>query len=242
MSDPPNWANNDTQRVIPASIPELYAHSNSFQRNTNITSLNFFQQTYTDKSDANRQFLDVGSGTGDFTRQELLPRCTPCRRIVATEVVHETVEYARRNFAHPQIVYEEHDIRGDVSGLEAKYGKFDRVYSLFALHWVQDQAAALRNIASLMKDDGDCVLLIAARTTVYKIWKRIVQLDRWNQYDELSKRFIAKTQSMEDRTALMSYIHDTLKSANLKPHTCELVSAVQGAEDLDRLIGKQAVR
>lgn len=183
MSDPSNGPPIET--LIPSSIPELYARSNAFQRNTNITCLDFLQQTFSPTSDVNQQFLDVGCGTGDFTRQELLPRCQPCRRIVATEVVHETAEYAKKHSAHPQIVYEEHDIRGDVSGLEAKYGKFDRVYSLFALHWVEDQAATLRNIVSLMKDDGDCVLVFAARTTLCKIWKRIVQLDRWRAYDEV---------------------------------------------------------
>ncbi|CAN8026655.1 unnamed protein product [Ixodes persulcatus] len=235
MSDPTNGP--PIEKLIPSSIPELYARSNAFQRNTNITCLDFLQQTFSPTSDVNQQFLDVGCGTGDFTRQELLPRCQPCRRIVATEVVHETAEYAKKHSAHPQIVYEEHDIRGDVSELEAKYGKFDRVYSLFALHWVEDQAATLRNIVSLMKDDGDCVLVFAARTTLCKIWKRIVQLDRWTAYDELSKRFIAKSQNMEDRSTLVSYMLDTLKSANLKPLTCEVITAVQSVEDSDLVMG-----
>lgn len=151
----------------------------------NITALEFFHPTLAHRPNLNQQFLDVGCGTGDFTKTELLPRCQPCQRIVATDTVLKMIEYAKEHFAHPQITYEEHDIRGDVSGLIAKYGQFDRVYSFYALNWVQDQTTALRNIGNLMKDDGDCVLVFAARTAVRKIWKRLVEMDRWKQYDQV---------------------------------------------------------
>ncbi|KAM7293039.1 juvenile hormone acid O-methyltransferase-like [Ixodes scapularis] len=160
MADSSNAAPNDSQRLIPASMPDSYAQRNTFQRKMNITALEFFQPTLAHRPNLNQQFLDVGCGTGDFTKTELLPRCQPCQRIVATDTILKMIEYARKNFAHPQIAYEEHDIRGDVSGLIAKYGQFDRVYSFYALNWVQDQTTALRNIGNLMKDDGDCFLCL----------------------------------------------------------------------------------
>ncbi|KAG0417780.1 hypothetical protein HPB47_005359 [Ixodes persulcatus] len=203
----------------------------------NITALEFFQPTLAHRRNLNLQFLDVGCGTGDFTRTELLSRCQPCQRIVATDTILKMIEYAQKHFAHPQIAYEEHDIRGDVSGLIAKYGQFDRVYSFYTLNWVQDQTTALRNIRNLMKDDGDCVLVFAARTAVRKIWKRLVEMDRWKQYDQPSKRFIAKTQDLEDREALMSYMYETLKNANLNPLSCEVLTSVHSAEVSDRTIG-----
>lgn len=58
---------------------------------------------------------------------------------------------------------------------------------------------------------------------------------------QLSKRFIAKSQSMEDRSTLVSYMLDTLKSANLKPLTCEVMTAVQSVEDSDLVMGESAM-
>lgn len=237
MADPSKTAPIKVSIPVPSSTPDLYMRSNTFQRNMNIKCLDFLQMTFDYKPSETQQFLDVGCGTGDFTREELLPRCQPCHRIVATEMIHEMIEYAKKKFPHPQIEYEEHDIRSDVSGLLSKYGEFDRVYSLFALHWVQDLADVLKSIASLMKDDGDCVFVFPARTVVSKIWRRFVQLDRWKKYDEPSRRFIAKTQYMEDSAALMSYMLDTLKSVNLRPLTCEVLTTVQSEEGSDRTIG-----
>ncbi|CAN8026653.1 unnamed protein product [Ixodes persulcatus] len=237
MADSSNASANDLQRLIPASMPDFYAQRNTFQRKMNITALDFFQPTLAHRPNLNQQFLDVGCGTGDFTRTELLPRSQPCQRIVATDTILKMIEYAQKHFAHPQIAYEEHDIRGDMSGLIAKYGQFDRVYSFYTLNWVQDQTTTLRNIGNLMKDDGDCVLVFAARTAVRKIWKRLVEMDRWKQYDQPSKSFIAKTQDLEDREALMSYMYETLKNANLNPLSCEVLTSVHSAEVSDRTIG-----
>ncbi|CAN7947991.1 unnamed protein product, partial [Ixodes pacificus] len=133
-----------------------------------------------------QQFIDLGCGTGDFTRQELLPRCQPCRRMVATDVSPRMVKYAQKNFAHPQIAYEVHDIESDVSGLVKKYGKFERVYSFFVLNWAEDLGAALRNVAALMTDEGECLLVFAARLSFFVVWRKIVELDRWKPYKGVS--------------------------------------------------------
>ncbi|KAG0423685.1 hypothetical protein HPB47_000548 [Ixodes persulcatus] len=135
----------EKQPLEPTIAPQLYIKANNYQRSTNIKVLDSPQMSFATKPNPNQQFIDLGCGTGDFTLQELLPRCQPCRRIVATDVSREMVEYAKENFAHAQIAYEVHDVESDISGLVEKYGKFDRVYSFYVLHWVQDLTAALRN-------------------------------------------------------------------------------------------------
>ncbi|CAN8005796.1 unnamed protein product, partial [Ixodes pacificus] len=164
----------------------LYANSHNFTQIVNIKVLDLFQMSFGRRPTASQQFIDLGCGPGDITREELLPRCQPCRRIVATDVSREMIEYAEKHFAHPQITYEVHDVASDISGLVQKYGKFERVYSFFALHWARDLTAAFRNVAGLMTDDGECLLVVSARAILFRVWRRIVELDRWKKYKEVS--------------------------------------------------------
>ncbi|XP_029843575.2 juvenile hormone acid O-methyltransferase-like isoform X1 [Ixodes scapularis] len=217
-------------------VPEIYIKSNQSQRAMGIQTLNALHESFGIKPNASQQFLDVGCGTGDFTRQELLPRCQPCRRIVATDISRAMVEYAEENFAHPQIAYEVHDIEGDISGLVRKYGKFDRVYSFFVLHWAEDLTAALRNVAALMTAQGECMLVFAAQLAMYRVWKRIVEMDRWKPYKGVIERFIPPSQDIEGRSGLYSYMLAVLQKANLKPRTFQLLTRDESGMDVDKFI------
>ncbi|CAN8005878.1 unnamed protein product [Ixodes pacificus] len=176
----------EKQSLEPTIAPQLYIKANNYQRSTNIKVLDSLQISFATKPNPSQQFIDLGCGTGDFTLQELLPRCQPCRRIVATDVSRDMVEYAKENFAHAQIAYEVHEVGSDISGLVEKYGKFDRVYSFYVLHWVQDLTAALRNVADLMTDEGECLLVFPARLGLYRIWRKLVEMDRWKPYKGVS--------------------------------------------------------
>ncbi|KAM7315832.1 putative acid methyltransferase [Ixodes scapularis] len=169
-------------------VPELYLNVNTIQRTPNLLALELAQGSFRKSPTPDQQFVDLGCGTGDFTRQELLPRCQPCRRIVATDVSQEMVRFAERSFSHPQIEYDVYDFRDDASKIVGKYGRFDRAYSFFALHYAEDLVSALRNVADLMTDDGECLLVFAARIPGYAVWRKVVQMDRWKSYAEPAPR------------------------------------------------------
>ncbi|CAN8012253.1 unnamed protein product, partial [Ixodes pacificus] len=63
--------------------PELYVASNRWQWRQNLLALERFQKSFKRDAQGEEQYLDLGCGTGDFTRECLLPCCLPCRRIVA---------------------------------------------------------------------------------------------------------------------------------------------------------------
>ncbi|KAL1481132.1 hypothetical protein MTO96_050433 [Rhipicephalus appendiculatus] len=86
---------------------KLYADNDDIQRNLNLQALDLFHLAFAPAYNTkNQQFLDIGCGTGDFTRDWLLPRCPPCRRLVAVDASEEMLSYARVNSAHPDIEYE----------------------------------------------------------------------------------------------------------------------------------------
>ncbi|KAG0419712.1 hypothetical protein HPB47_003922 [Ixodes persulcatus] len=239
MSNPSSDANiADKHPNKPSIAPQIYVSANKLQRAINIETLDLLHESFGSRPNCSQQFIDVGCGTGDFTRQDLLPRCQPCRRIVATDLSREMVEYAKENFAHPQIAYEVHDIESDVSGLVERYGKFDRVYSFFALQWAGDLTTALRNVADLMTDEGECLLLFGARLTLHKVWRRIMEVDRWRPYKEVLERFIPPSHDIEDVSGLNSYMLRVLEVANLKLRTCQVLSQDRNGSDPNEFISR----
>ncbi|CAN7996017.1 unnamed protein product, partial [Ixodes pacificus] len=140
--------------------PDEYVVNNEMQREKSIHALELLEGSFGSVDTSDYQFLDVGCGPGDFTRDCLLPRCPPCRRIMAVDASEDMVQNAQEHFAHPKICYDVLDIGSkDVFDFVERHGEFDRVYSFFCLHWMTDQETVLKNVAKLMKPGGGCLLL-----------------------------------------------------------------------------------
>ncbi|XP_075529900.1 juvenile hormone acid O-methyltransferase-like [Dermacentor variabilis] len=165
--------------------PAEYAKHNKVQRKFGEFVLDFCELAFGAELDSSQQFLDVGCATGDFTREVLLPRCLPCRMIVGVDCSREMVEYARINSAHEKLDFRVLDIAGDVSGFLEEFGHFDRIYSFLCLHWVDDIAAAFKNISQLMSPTGECLLAFCAVQELADVWKALAVMDRWAKYSEV---------------------------------------------------------
>ncbi|KAG0431755.1 hypothetical protein HPB47_021496 [Ixodes persulcatus] len=88
------------------------------------------------------------------------------------------LNYAKRNYGHPDICYDVLDAASsDVSAFLNKYGKFDRIYSFYCLHWIRDQKAVFRNIGTLLKDDGECLLVFCAQFVLYEVWLEMTKAE-----------------------------------------------------------------
>lgn len=170
-----------------------------------------------------QQFLDLGCGTGIVTRDVLLPRCPPFRRIVAVDASRDMVEYARRHFAHVKICYDVLDIvKDDVSGFVERYGQFDRVYSQFCLNWVKDQAKALKNVTKLMKPGGVALFRFYAATPLMRFRRKLAGMERWKKYAKICEDCIPPSIDHIGREALISYMLGLLKNAGLTPSICDV--------------------
>ncbi|KAM7293713.1 juvenile hormone acid O-methyltransferase isoform X3 [Ixodes scapularis] len=136
--------------------------------------------------------LDIGCGTGDFTRNVLLPWSKPCREMVAVDALPGMIQYAKANHPHPEITYEVLDAGSrDISKFLEKHGKFDRVYSFYCFHWIKDQDVAFANVSKLLKDDGECLFLFLSQFVFYDVWQEMASKERWRDIigDPLQKSF-----------------------------------------------------
>lgn len=168
---------------------ELYTASTDGQRQLNFQALNLMQASFGRCGNREQQILDLGCGTGDFTLDGLLPRCLPCRQIVAVDTSRDMVEYAKKHSAHPKICYDVLDILGDgVADFVRLHGEFDRVYSSFCLNWVRDQERALRNVAALLKPDGCCLFQFSAASIRMRLQRRKVTVECWDGNSQVSSR------------------------------------------------------
>lgn len=200
-----------------------YAKHNVILRKYNEFVLDFCKLAFTTTPDSSQQFLDVGCGPGDFTRDVLLPHCLPCRRIVGVDFSREMIEYARHNSAHEKIDFAVLDIAADVSQFLDQYGNFERVYSFYCLNWVDDLRAAVKNISRLMTPTGECVLAFCAVSEAADFWRALAAMDRWAKYSETLTKYVPKTQDLRDRKELLTFLSRILQEAGLFPTIQEVL-------------------
>ncbi|XP_075529924.1 juvenile hormone acid O-methyltransferase-like [Dermacentor variabilis] len=186
--------------------PQQYEGDKRMPREHTRWMLDFCQKVFRREPDETQQFLDVGCGIGDLTREELLPRCQPCRRIVAVDLSAAMVEHAARHYHHDKLRFRELDIESDedVAELIDEHGLFDRVYSFHTITWVRDQAKALKNVARLLKPRGECLLLFHASLRSFDVNRELLKMERWSKYSHptvfkfLSDQIKARLEDKED--------------------------------------------
>lgn len=202
--------------------PGNYARNNEDQRKFNLRVLDMVEKDFVRRDDRHLQFLDVGCGTGDFTCRWLLPGCPPHARIIGVDSSDEMLSYARQMFVHPRIVYEHLDIGGNVEEFADKYGTFDRIYSFFCLNWVREQHQAIRNVATLLSFNGECLLVFPAWSRSRTPWMQLARLNRWRTHKKLFESFVPKSQVLEDDAARLCYLREMVTSAGMELRRCEI--------------------
>ncbi|ROZ93797.1 class I SAM-dependent methyltransferase [Gordonia sp. OPL2] len=100
--------------------------------------------------DGDEKVLDIGCGDGFVTAQ--IADRLPHGSIVGIDPSPRMIEAARRRDTTATFD------AGNVMTVDAS-GEFDVVTSFNALHWVHDQATAMRNIAAALRPDGRSLLV-----------------------------------------------------------------------------------
>lgn len=124
--------------------------------------------------------LDVGCGDGTITA-EVADR-VPGGSVVGLDASTAMIDFARAHFAaeHANLSF----VVGDATRLSYR-DAFDLVVSFNALHWVPDQAAALRGIRDAMRAGGRALLQLVSRGTrksLEDVIEETREAPRWSRY------------------------------------------------------------
>jgi trans-aconitate 2-methyltransferase len=131
--------------------------------------------------DGTERVLDIGCGDGKITAE--IARRLTSGSVLGIDPSIQMVAYAKAHFAgtvHPKLAF----AVGDVTALPYR-GEFDLVVSFNALHWVRDQAAALRGIRAALKPTGRTFLEFVpqgARKSLEDVIEETCQDERWARY------------------------------------------------------------
>ncbi|XP_029829108.2 juvenile hormone acid O-methyltransferase [Ixodes scapularis] len=206
-------------------IPELYINVSAAKWfSTAADVLRSVQGSFPSGPTEDQQFLDLGCGPGNITRDVLLPQCPPCRRFVAVDMSKDMLKYAREHFYHPKIIYDTLNIMSDdLSDFVGRYGLFDRVYALHLLNWLKDQEQALKNIAKLMKPGGEALFTFRTSTPQMRFRKKLAGMPHWSKYAKICENCNPPTVDLAGKEALVSYITGIVKKANLTLSICEVI-------------------
>ncbi|CAN7996776.1 unnamed protein product [Ixodes hexagonus] len=215
----------ETKPKHPTLLPELYVKVTYQKWFTMVANeLGALHGTFPSGSTKDQQFLDLGCGPGNITRDVLLTQCPPCRRFVAADSSEDMLAYARKHFAHPKICYEALDIlaNNDVSDFVRRYGRFDLIYSLLCFNWLRDQAKAFKNVAKVMKPGGEGLFWFHASAPQMRFRQKLTRMRRWNKYAKILEDSLPPTVDLVGDEALVAHMLGLLNIAQLTPSMCEV--------------------
>ncbi|XP_075732842.1 juvenile hormone acid O-methyltransferase-like [Rhipicephalus microplus] len=154
------------------------------------TFKNAFAPTITSKTNASDdnlpapRFIDIGCGTGNFTLNYLLKRCSSqCRELVGVDNSPAMLEYARTHHSHEKIRYEHLDIvEGDVNKFVTEHGRFARAFCFNLMHVVKDNARAMRNMEKLMAPGAECFVIFESCVPMVEVFMALAESPQWKKW------------------------------------------------------------
>ncbi|TXD31417.1 methyltransferase domain-containing protein [Lujinxingia vulgaris] len=150
---------------------------------------------------AETRLIDVGCGTGNFTRYfaqriglaETRETGGDLPLVVGMDLSWPMLETARRNIRRENLDGRVFLIRGDATRIPVSRASFNRLHCAGTLHLLNDIDEALRNFARILEPGGICVIgtFILGEGMLRRFAKRVAEIPtrfHWFSRDELHKR------------------------------------------------------
>ena len=158
----------------------LYATSNQLQRRDAAVALaaNLPAMTWRE----GERVLDIGSGSGDVTSSLLATAIPVTCNLVGVDCSSEMVEFANESFGSETISFNQMDI-GKTQHLRDLFpAGFDKVFSLYCLHWIKDLPVAVKNIHELLVDGGQALVIFLASNPIFRMYRILAKNIKWSSY------------------------------------------------------------
>ncbi|VVC26995.1 Hypothetical protein CINCED_3A022699 [Cinara cedri] len=158
--------------------PELYINANSLQRIDAKDVLERWIGKMIWKS--NEIVLDLGCGPGDVTSDILYPFLkNKIELLVAVDKSKQMVEFAKRNYGCSKINFKVLDIE-NVNDCTFNSCGFNKIFSFYCLHWIQNKLDALVNMHLMLKNSGEILVYFLLVNPVVELYKCMDE--EWKKY------------------------------------------------------------
>lgn len=147
--------------------------------------------------DANACVVDVGSGTGVFTRQ--LAGRFDSARILGVDIAEGMLHFSRMQSPAPTITW----VCGDAEHLPLATNSTDLLFSSLAIQWCSDLPQLLRELARVLKPGASMHIATLGPNTLHELksaWRQVddyVHVNHFYPQDELRLATVATGLSIE---------------------------------------------
>ncbi|XP_042234172.1 juvenile hormone acid O-methyltransferase-like [Homarus americanus] len=196
---------------------QLYVSANALQRRDALVVLTEYlpQMVWQEEGEA---VLDVGCGSGDVTRNLLMPLLPRVEQVVGVDVSTEMVNFASKTFQHNSLSFQHLDIERGVQPRQIFPDGFTKVFSFYCLHWVKEQESCLGNIFQLLQPGGEALLVFLARNPLFTVYQNMSEKTQWQPYMQDVTSFISVYQHKTDPAQAMM---DAAEDVGFEIVSCE---------------------
>ncbi|KAJ8730693.1 hypothetical protein PYW08_002106 [Mythimna loreyi] len=165
----------------------LYEKCNSLQKRDALLCLEEYSSKLKWKKN-NNNILDIGCGDGSVTN--MLKKYIPTDfKLLGCDISEKMVNFANDHHCNEQTSFTVLDIESDLP--EGMKGKFDHVFSFYALHWIINQERAFKNIYNLLSEDGECFMIFLAGAPVFDVYRVLARNNKWSKWLQNVDRYVS---------------------------------------------------
>ena len=164
--------------------------------------------------------LDIGCGPGNVTQGVLFPFLEKdIDEVIGVDIDAKMIEYANKTYGNNQFKFRVADL-GEIVP-DDFVGRFDYIFSFWALQWIQDQSKLYSNIMKMLKPNGDMFVIYIARSKLYDIYQAV-----WNKpkYAQYIPNFNTAQSPFQKSKKPVEELLQILKKAGLQDLFCETVT------------------
>lgn len=158
--------------------PEVYIKYNSLQKEGNEFTLDKYSTLIQWKKLP--KILDLGSGDGKTTMEVLEPRLPRDHvKLIGSDLQEKMVKHANQLYSNNDRV---NFVQFDVEGEKLIAGKYDHIFSFFALQFVHNYKRAFSNIYTLLEPGGDFLMNFVSYSPFFDLIYKLSTCPTWSPY------------------------------------------------------------
>ncbi|XP_073986710.1 juvenile hormone acid O-methyltransferase-like [Rhodnius prolixus] len=182
----------------------------------------------------NEKILDIGCGPGDLTTA-ILPLYFPtASTIIGCDISEAMVQYAQKKYGCERYQFYVLDIEKPSLWINSNKGKFDKMFSSFAFHWMKNLNQVTENMNILLKENGHVIFLSLLTHPLVELFGLIPTVTKWKKFVK-PWHSCGEVQSTDNERKI-DYIN-ILEKNNFEVIKCDVEPVEYLLESLDKAIG-----